>query len=135
MTQRQCKKILREEIQPVILGNSLRAHRLALRLYFQYGLCPILCAKKRHFLDFLNPFATVLPTEEEPPRLLCEQLCDLSARYEGYLTLLIPVSEENLRRIGENTEVLESAYVLASPKELDRWLAPCSRSSRKAVSP
>ncbi len=126
MTERQCKRIIREDIQPVILGNSPAAHRLALRLSLRYGLSPLLLARSRRPLDLLNPFATVIRSLEHP-RLFCEQLCDLSSRYEGQMLLLIPSAPRELSPLESFTETLESAYVLISPEELPRLLRPCLR--------
>ncbi len=113
MTERQCKQILREDIQPVILGNSLSAHRLSLSLYARYGLSSLLCASRRSLLDALDPFAYFLPlVTDTEPRLLWEQLRDLSARYEGTLLLLIPSTPQELSRLGAYADALEEDFLL-----------------------
>lgn len=130
MTDEQCKRILREDIRPIILGNSPKAHRLALSIYLRYGLSSLLCASRTGILDKLNPAAHFLPliTDAEP-RLVCEQLCDLSTRYEGTLLLLIPSSPEELSRLGDYRERLEETYLLLTEEEqIRRALSPCLRS-------
>ena len=127
MTERQCRRLLREDILPVILGNSLAAHRLAFRLSLRYGLSPILFAPHRRALDLLDPFGRVLPSETEDARLACEQLCDLAERYEGVTLYLIPATPREQTWLGAHTEALEGAFRLTDPQELSRQFSPLSR--------
>ena len=131
MTERQCKEILREDVLPVILGNSRHAHRLSLRLYLQYGLTSLLCAERKGIRDLLDPSSTFFPLISGEPRLICEQLCDLAAREEGRLLLLIPAEEKTRARLEGSLDSLESAFVLTDPSRLDRWLFPCARYTQK----
>ena len=129
MTDEQCKQILREDIQPVILGNSPSAHCLALSIYLRYGLSSLLCAPRTGILDKLNPVAHFLPLiADTEPRLVYEQLSDLSARYEGTLLILIPSSSEKLSRLGDYRDALEEHLLLVSREQLPRALSPCLRS-------
>lgn len=127
MTEKACKKILREEILPVILGNSLSAHRLSLHLYLRYGLSSLVCAEHRAWSDTVDPTAGFYPLTEGNDRLLCEQLRDLSERYEGCQLLLIPASKNERTRLERCAHSLESAYLLIDPEDLDDWLLPCAR--------
>ena len=129
MTERQCKQLLREDILPVILGNSISAHRLSISIHAKYGLCSLLCAPRSRFLDLINPFAFFLPLMTDThPRLIREQLSDLSMRYENTLLLLIPSTQEELSRLGKETDALEENFLLVrSPDRLKTILAPCLR--------
>ncbi|MBR2353249.1 MAG: hypothetical protein IKA76_01950 [Clostridia bacterium] len=127
MTEKECKQILREDILPVILGNSLTAHRLSLHLFIRYGLSSLVCAEHRGCLGALNPFAGFFPLTEGSSRLLCEQLEALAERYEGCQLLLIPSSPSERARLEACAPSLESTYFLIDPEDLDTWLLPCAR--------
>ena len=127
MTQRQCKELLREEIIPVILGNGTAAHRLALKLQWQYGISSLVCAPRRSAWDLLDPAADFFPLVESESRLVREQLCDLASRYEGCLLLLIPSREEERTRLGDDLASLEPFYVITDAERVGSLLAPCLR--------
>ncbi len=125
MTERECRRLVREDTLPVILGNGFAALRLALRLQILYGLSPLLCAPTRGVAGRLMPTA-YLPLVAGDARLLREQLSDLADRYEDGLLLLIPATGEELSRLGSETEELETNYVLIAPEEISDLLSPLS---------
>ena len=126
MTERQCKELWREELQPVILGNGFAAHLLALRLRLRYGLPSLLCATHRNLADLLFP-ASFIPLVDAEPRLLCEQLTDLAKQYEDCLLFLIPSTETHHAWLAKHAALLEADYVLVTPEELPHRIPSCLR--------
>ena len=134
MTEKECLALVREDVIPVILGNGLAALRLSLRLRLFYGLSPLVLAPRRAVAGTLYPTAYV-PLVSGDSRLLCEQLLDLSERYENSLLLLIPTDRTADVLSPSERETVETRYILSDVQGLSAHLAPLlfKKSQRKAA--
>lgn len=135
MTDRECISLLREDTHPVILGNGPAALRLFLCLRLLYGLSPLILSHRRGLAGTLFPFSFV-PLVGDGSRLLCEQLCDFSERYENTMLLLFPTKPLDTLSEGER-EALEARYILSEHGEIPDLLSPLlpKKSQRKATNP
>ncbi|MBQ8849678.1 MAG: hypothetical protein IJ011_05040 [Clostridia bacterium] len=119
MTKETAKELFCEAVSPVILGNSLAAHRQALSLYFKYGLSSVTCGARRNLWDLLNLAATYLHVSEEG-RLALEQLTDFSdRRQDDTVLLLLPTTEADRHFINENRDALECRYLICDKCRID----------------
>ena len=115
----EARELLRQYVVPVILGNGIAAHWLALRLFLKYRVPSLVCGQRRSVTDLANPFCDFFRLyRQKDGRLAAEQLADLADAYGDCLFVLIPLSEADqvmLRRYGS---FLESRYLICSPKRL-----------------
>lgn len=118
-TPARAKHLLRQSIVPVIAGDGLAAHLLALRLFFQYRIVSFRCGQQKSIWDSMNPtekFFQIYGTSGS--RLAAEQLIDLADAYEDCLFVLIWISEEDRNRLKSHISLLESRFILTDAKHL-----------------
>lgn len=108
--------VLEQSVLPILLGNGLRAHLLALKLYLRYGVPSFVGGRQRTLWDLLNPFCDFYRLFwGENGRLLKEQLLSLAEEYEETLFVLIPTTKEMLDLLQAHTAELESRFILSEP--------------------
>lgn len=113
------KELLSEAVLPVILGNGLAAHRLALRLRLRYGMSSLLCGARISLWDRLHPGCGFLELmSAEDGRLLTEQLIDLADHSEDGLLLLVLLSDGQRTLLSPYCRELESRFILTEPCRL-----------------
>lgn len=123
MAKDERAELLEQSVLPVLLGNGPRAHLLALRLYFRYGVVSFVGGRKRTPLDWLNPFCDFYRLFwGESGRLLKEQLVSLAEEYEDTLFVLIPTTEKSLGLIREYVGELESRFILSESRAVTEKL-------------
>ena len=123
MAKDERTELLEESVLPILLGNSLRSHLLAAKLYLRYGITAFVCGQKRRLLDWLNPTCDFYHLfADEEGRLLTEQLLSLADNYEETLFVLIPTTKETLALIQAHTAELESRFILSEPHAVTKKL-------------
>ena len=120
MTGDTAREVFCETVVPVILSNSLSAHRLALGLKAKNGLASVLCGKHRGLLDLIDLDCGFLPLSEDMGRLTLEQLIDFSDKWNECILVLIPVTDSHRRFISENCGELESRYLTCNDGDIDK---------------
>ena len=115
----EVRELLRQCVVPVILGNGAAAHLLALRLFFKYRVCSLVCGRRRSLPDLLNPVCDFFRLyRQRDGRLAAEQLADLADEYGDCLFVLIPLSGEDQAILRHHGAALESRYLVCHPKRL-----------------
>lgn len=120
MTGDTAREVFCETVVPVILSNSLYAHRLAARLRVRKGLASVLCGKSRGLLDLIDLDCGFLSLSPEKGRLSLEQLIDFSDKWNECILVLIPVSESDRRFISENRRELECRYIICEDRDTNK---------------
>lgn len=106
---------LTQNVLPVLLGNTQKAHRISSRIFKRHGIVSFICGKRR-FSDILDISCKILklPNTNEK-RLIAEELVEFAKKYSDMLPVLIPCSEEAEAIICEFLEELEAHYIIADP--------------------
>ncbi len=121
MASKEDKVLLAQSVFPVILGNGFGAHRLSARLYRTYGVDSLLCGCHVTLWDLLFfHCGFVRLFHKNDPALAAAQLAALSDEYGDCLFVLIPLSSEQERWIGNSRELLSSRFIISSEEELFR---------------
>ncbi len=118
-------EFLRENFQPVLLGDTPLSRRLARELYKKHRLISYVCDKRCSLLTRLLPccrFWRISGTEFS--ELAAKQLCRLAFVDAFCVYIAIPCSAEYETLIKENNTVLDAAFVIRHPSDpLDKLFA------------
>ena len=109
----ESKKMLKDSVIPVILGDNAGAHLLALRIFLSCGVVSYVCSAKRSFLSFIDPFAKHFPLFCESGSTAALESLFYIASSPDYLPMLIPCTKEFSALISENSELLESRFIIS----------------------
>jgi len=110
--------ILREHLLPVLLGDTLFAHRLACKIYLRCGVISYVCDIKKTLADALNPFSRFFPVcHADMGDLLQDSLLYLASE-QDFLPLLIPCTEQYRAYVEQHREELECRFLLRDPHSL-----------------
>ncbi len=112
-------ELLRENFQPVLLGNSALARKLARELYMRFGIVSYICDTKKNFWSSLSfsyiQFKVCSPDCDE---LLCTELFDISALDETCVFAVIPCTDVFSDFLSRNTEKIEGRYIISEPDKI-----------------
>ena len=120
MTKETARELFCEAVAPVILGNGLLAHILALKLNLKYGLSSVLCGRKKNLLDLISLDCGFFSLSEKDDRLRLEQLSDFSDTWNECILVLIPTTDADRRFIEKNRDALECRYLISENGHIDR---------------
>lgn len=119
MSNRDVRESARQYFVPYILGNTALAHRLSARIFFRYGILPIVCDESYSLLGALDPtcrYITLSPSGE--PSLIADQLIALCEQQPYTLPMIIPTNERYAEIVKAERERFEHKFVLADSKTL-----------------
>ena len=107
--------ILRATLVPILLGDSIKAHLLAARIYMRSGISSYVCDDRRRFADFIDPFSRFYSITSD----LGVALAVLGGLFpnDDYLPLLVPCTPMYEKFVAENRDFLESRYIISDSRE------------------
>lgn len=112
------QNMLRESIIPVILGDNLRAHLLALKIFFSFGVVSYVCDVKRSPLSFIDPCTRHFPLfSKSRGGVVLESLAYLSSSPD-YLLLLVSCDKELDAVIEQNRDHIEAGFIITDKEAL-----------------
>lgn len=109
----ESKKMLKDSVIPVILGDNAGAHLLALKIFLSCGVVSYVCSAKRSALSFIDPFAKHFPLFCESGSAAALESLTYIASNPDYLPILIPCTKEFSALVSENSELLESRFIIS----------------------
>lgn len=119
MVDRTLKEEARLYFVPYILGNTRAAHKLAYRIYRKFGIISVICDRRRSLCDLFDPTSRpVVLSSTDSPRLIAEQLVELTRQTQYTLPLIIPVCEEYERMAQSERATLEHSFVICDAQTL-----------------
>ncbi len=104
-----------QNVLPVLLDNTPKAHRISSRIFNCHGIVSFICGKRRFSDMFDISCKTLKLPETSEKRLIVEELIEFAKTYSDMLPVLIPCSEKAEAIILEFTEKLEAHYIIADP--------------------
>ena len=115
--------VLSGEIVPVLLGLSLRVGETAHRMYRKYGVVSHVFCERVPFamrLSLCMKYHRIRHTSDE--RLMMQALCDFADQLGNadVILYLIPCTEDYASFVWNNSELLESRFVIADREEIQR---------------
>ncbi len=127
LTKREWKELIRESVVPILPDQSLRAHLLAFRLFFKWGIVSFLCGKKRALLTALDPVCRFLPINKDEERLAAEQLTDFAEAWSDCLFFFLPLTEKDRIFADRYASSLTCRMIVSTPQALlsQAPSAPC----------
>ena len=110
-------ELIRDNIQPVILGSSAKTRKVAKELFLRYGIVSYICDKKRpSALSSLFRISSVdLRLSSANFDVVCDELFRLAATDTSCVWLL-STTEDFADLIKEKRDILESVFIIS---ELD----------------
>ena len=112
------KWLLKGALLPVLLGDSLAAHALSLKIYAKCGVESLVCDEKQSALSVINPtcrfFDLISATEGAAIMAALSHI----AENADYLPVLIPVNERFSRFVEENRESLEPLFIITTKDDV-----------------
>ena len=110
-------ELIRDNIQPVILGSSAKTRRVAKELFLRYGIVSYICDEKRpSALSSLFRISSVdLRLSSANFDVVCDELFRLAATDTSCVWLLC-ATEDFADLIKEKRDILESVFIIS---ELD----------------
>ncbi len=118
LTKRERRELIGESVVPILLGQTLRAHFFAWRLYLRWGAVSFLCGSQKNVFTSLDPVCRFLRTDRQAERLAAEQLTDFADAYGDCLFLLIPLTSADRAFVSDYASQLESRMIVAEPRTL-----------------
>ena len=116
-------KELREDAKgyfvPVILGSNSHAHKLSAKIFYKFGIQPLVVDKKRSFSRFFDPycyFVKLVPSDDDI--IISEQLGDIVRQMPQTQAILIPCSEKYKRFVNEHLLNLEQVFIISQPENV-----------------
>ena len=112
------KWMLKDALLPILLGDSLSAHLLSLKIYARCGVQSYVCDDKRGVLSFIDPtskFFDLISAKEGSAVMAA--LSQIAANSD-YLPVIIPTSERFERLVEEYRETLESLFIITSKEKV-----------------
>ena len=111
------KWMLKGALLPVLLGDSLSAHALSIRIYARCGVESLVCDERRSVIGVLDPtckfFDLISVTEGAALMASLSQI----ASNTDYLPILIPMNERFSRFVTEYREALESLFIITTRED------------------
>ena len=108
------KWMLKGALLPVLLGDSLSAHLLSLKIYARCGVQSLVCDEKKSALSVIDPtskfFDLISVNEGAAVMVALSQI----AENTDYLPVLIPTSERFEGFVEEHRETLEPLFIITS---------------------
>lgn len=114
----QAKNMLRESLIPVILGDTLRSHLLALRIYLRCGVVSYICDAKKSPLSFIDPFSRYFPLFSNDMGDVALRSLSYVASNTDYLPLLIVCDGRQRDFVLHNREFLEARFIISDSSVL-----------------
>ena len=112
------QNMLKDSIIPVILGDNLSAHLLALKIFFRFGVISYVCDVKRSPLSFIDPCTRHFPLfSKSRGGVVLESLAYLSSSPD-YLLLLVCCDEELDAVIEQNRNYIEARFIITDKEAL-----------------
>ena len=112
-------EFIRDNLQPVFLGNTSEARRLAARLYKKYRIVPYICDSKKSLLSrFALHYTLINVSQVDAEEQLCEELTYLVALDSVPVYVAVPFKREYSEFLKENRQRLESHYVFRNPHDI-----------------
>lgn len=112
------KWMLKGALLPVLLGDSLSAHALSIRIYARCGVESLVCDERQSVLSVLDPtckfFDLISVTEGAA---LMASLSQIAANTD-YLPILIPMGERFSRFVTEYREALEPLFIISAREDV-----------------
>ena len=131
-TDRDEARIMGEYYLPVITGNGIKEHLLALRLFLKYQCPSILCGKRQNVLDIFSLYCGFLQLDNKSDaRLNVEKLIDLTIDLEEMTPLLILSRKGIIRE--ESVKELESRFLIFEADSLDNMSFPPHTVQKRGV--
>ena len=112
-------ELINENFQPVLLGRSVQARKIARSFLLKYGISSYICDNQKSIFSLLS-ISSVFIKLSSPHNtdLLCDQLLRLAASDSSCIWLAIPCTEEYKRLIEEKRQLLESVYIIPSTDKI-----------------
>lgn len=110
------KDMLRASLVPILLGDSFKAHLLAVRIYLRSGISSYVCDDRRRLADFIDPFSSFYSITSDLDvalTVLGNLLPD-----DEYIPILIPCNSRYEQFVRENKDFLESRYIISDSRRL-----------------
>ena len=112
------KWLLKGALLPVLLGDSLAAHALSLKIYAKCGVESLVCDERQSALSVINPtckfFDLISATEGAALMAALSHI----AENADYLPILIPMNERFSRFVEEYRESLEPLFIITTKDEV-----------------
>lgn len=108
------KWMLKGALLPVLLGDSLSAHLLSLKIYARCGVQSLVCDEKKSALSVIDPtskFFDLISLNEGAAVMAA--LSQIAANGD-YLPVIIPISERFEGFVEEHRETLEHLFIITS---------------------
>lgn len=112
------KWMLKGALLPVLLGDSVSAHMLSLKIYARCGVQSLICDEKKSALSVIDPtskFFDLISVKEGAAMM--SALSQIAANTD-YLPVLIPTSECFDRFVKEHKDTLEPLFIITSKENI-----------------
>ena len=114
-------ELIRDNIQPVILGYSPKARKTAKELFSRFRIVSYICDTKAppllYLLFSVSSVFIKLPSGKNPD-IMCDALFRLAASDSSCVWILSSCKENYSRLIEKRTDALESVFVMAAPEDI-----------------
>ena len=114
----KAKNMLRESIIPVLIGDNLRSHFLALKIYLNCGVVSYICDAKKSPLDLFDPFSRYFPLFSDEMGGVALNSLDYVASNTDYLPILVLCDDSRLAFVEENREFLQTRFIISDRSSL-----------------
>ena len=114
----EAKNLLRESLIPVLLGDNLKTHLLAMRIYLTCGVVSYICDTKKSLFNALDPFSRYFPLFSSNIDAVALKSLAYAASNTDYLPLLIVCDDKLLPFINDNREFIESRFIISDRSSL-----------------
>ena len=114
----EAKYMLRESLIPVLLGDNLRTHLLAMRIYTTCGVVSYICDTKKSLLNAFDPFSRYFPLFSSKFDGVALKSLLYAASNADYRSLLIVCDDKLLPFVKENRELIESRFIICESASL-----------------
>ena len=114
----EAKNLLRESLIPVLLGDNLKTHLLAMRIYLTCGVVSYICDTKKSLFNTLDPFSRYFPLFSSNIDAVALKSLAYAASNTDYLPLLIVCDDKLLPFINDNREFIESRFIISDRSSL-----------------
>ena len=114
----EAKNLLRESLIPVLLGDNLKTHLLAMRIYLTCGVVSYICDTKKSLFNALDPFSRYFPLFSSNIDAVALKSLAYAASNTDYLPLLIVCDDKLLPFINDNREFIESRFIISNRSSL-----------------
>jgi len=121
--------ILRDDYQPVLIGNTKEARQLAKKLFKRFGIVSYICDKSAGISTLFCLGAEFWSVSGHADSdLLCDELLYLASFDPFCIYIAVPCDETYEKSVLEQWTRLETSYIMKKPCDLVSALAGFERS-------